>query len=81
MACLGDESDIKSADRLTNIVDRDFNASKNILAEGLNVLAKQTTQGHWGSNACGDDKVHFSSVKKKKVVVCETGKVLTSSVG
>ena len=49
-----------------NIIDRDFNASKNILAEGLNVLAKQTTQGHWGSNACGDDKVHFFPITKGK---------------
>ena len=61
-----------------NILDRDFNASKNILAEGLNVL--QTTQGHWGSNACGEDKVHFSSVKKKKVVFVEAGKRITNLV-
>jgi len=61
-----------------NIVDRDFNASKNIREEGLNVL--KTTQGHWESNACGDDKVHFSSVKKKKVVVYETRKVLTEII-
>jgi len=58
-----------------NILDRDFNASKNIKDEGIRML--KTTQGHWESNACGDDKVHFSSVKKKKVVVSETGKVLT----
>ena len=85
--CGSKKVDLKLNDRIYvckncgNVVDRDFNASKNILAEGLNVLAKQTTQGHWGSNACGDDKVHFSSVKKEKVVVSETGKVLTSSIG
>jgi len=39
-----------------------------------------TTQGHWESNACGDDKVHFSSDKKKKVIVNETGKVLTNLI-
>ena len=61
-----------------NILDRDFNASKNILAEGLNVL--KTTQGHWESNACGDGKVHFSSVKKKKVAVKETRKILTKVI-
>jgi len=41
----------------------------------------KTTVGHTGSNAFGDDKVHFSSVKKKKVVVNELGKVLTSLIG
>ena len=61
-----------------NIVDRDFNASKNILAEGLNVL--YSTVGHTGSNACGEDKVHFSSEKKKKVVFVEAGKRITPVV-
>ena len=60
-----------------SILDRDFNASKNIRDEGIKIL---TTRGHWESNACGDDKVHFSSVKKKKVVVCKTGKVLTNLI-
>ena len=84
--CGSKKVDLKLSDRIYvckncgNIVDRDFNASKNILAEGLNVLAKQTTQGHWGSNACGDGKVHFSSVKKKKVAVCKAGKRITSLV-
>ena len=83
--CGSKKVDLKLSDRIYvckncgNITDRDFNASKNILAEGLNVL--YSTQGHWGSNACGDDKVHFSSDKKKKVVVNETGKVLTSLIG
>ena len=62
-----------------NIVDRDFNASTNIRDEGIKIL-KQTTQGHWGSNACGDDKVHVSSAKKKKVVVCKAGKNLTKVI-
>jgi len=60
-----------------NVLDRDFNASKNIRDEGIKIL---TTQGHWGSNACGDGKVHFSSVKKKEVVVRETGKILTKII-
>ena len=38
-----------------NILDRDYNASKNILTEGLNIL--KTTGGQPGSNACGDDNV------------------------
>jgi len=83
--CGSKKVDLKLSDRIYvckncgNVVDRDFNASKNILAEGLNVF--YSTVGHTGSNACGDDKVHFSSVKKKKVVVKETGKVLTSLIG
>jgi len=83
--CGNKKVDLKLSDRIYvckncgNVVDRDFNASKNILAEGLNVF--YSTVGHTGSNACGDDKVHFSSVKKKKVVVKETGKVLTSLIG
>ena len=87
--CGNKKVDLKLSDRTYvckncgNVVDRDFNASTNILAEGLKVLAlkNKTTVGHTGSNACGDDKVHFSSVKKKKVVVCETGKVLTNLIG
>ena len=53
-----------------NIVDRDFNVSKNILAEGLNVLL--TTVGHTGSNACGEDKV--SEPRSGSVVFVEAGK-------
>ena len=81
--CGNKKVDLKLSDRIYvckncgNVVDRDFNASKNIRDEGIKIL---TTQGHWGSNACGDDKVHFSSVKKKKVVVKETRKVLTKVI-
>ena len=62
-------------------IDRDYNASKNILAEGLNVLAlkNKTTVGHTGINACGDDKVTKFSCKENLVVVYKTRKVLTNS--
>ena len=82
--CGSKKVDLKLNDRIYvcedcgNIVDRDFNASKNILAEGLNVL--YSTVGHTGSNACGEDKVHFSSEKKKKVVFVEAGKRITPVV-
>jgi len=61
-----------------NILDRDYNASKNILAEGLNVLAQQTTQGHWESNACGDGKI--AEPRRGSVAVKETRKVLTKII-
>ena len=87
--CGSKKVDLKLSDRIYvckncgNIVDRDFNASTNIRDEGIRILTSKyktkTTVGHTGSNAFGDDKVHFSSVKKKKVVVSETGKVLTNS--
>jgi len=51
---------------------------QNILAESLNVLS--TTRGHWGSNACGDDKVTKFSCKGNLVVVSETRKVLTKVI-
>ena len=47
-----------------------------LFAVGMN----ETTVGHTGSNACGEDKVHFSSVKKKKVVFAEAGKRITPVV-
>ena len=80
--CGSKKVDLKLSDRIYvckncgNVVDRDFNASKNILAKGLNVL--YSTVRHTGSNACGEDKVHFSSVKKKKVVFKEAGKRITT---
>jgi putative transposase len=82
--CGSKKVDLKLSDRIYvcedcgNIVDRDFNASKNILAEGLNVLL--TTVGHTGSNACGDDKVHVFPVKEKQVIVREAGKRITPVV-
>jgi putative transposase len=82
--CGSKKVDLKLSDRMYvcedcgNIVDRDFNASKNILAEGLNVL--QTTVGHTGSNACGEDKVHVFPVKEKQVVFVEAGKRITNLV-
>ena len=39
-------------------INRDLNASVNILNEGKNTL------GHRGINACGDDKVHDFSKEK-----------------
>jgi transposase len=39
-------------------MNRDLNASVNILNEGKNTL------GHRGINACGDDKVHDFSKEK-----------------
>ena len=59
-----------------NVVDRDFNASTNIRDEGIRIL--QTTVGHTGSNACGDDKVHLFPEEGKEVVVKETGKRITT---
>ena len=59
-----------------NILDRDFNASKNILAEGLNVL--YSTVGQTGSNACGDGKITESLCDS--VAVTETRKVLTKVI-
>ena len=56
------------------IIDRDYNASKNILDEGLNML--KTTVGHTGSNACGDDKV--TEPFYGSVVVKEAGKRITT---
>ena len=56
------------------IIDRDYNASKNILDEGLNML--KTTVGHTGSNACGDDKV--AEPLCGSVVVKEAGKRITT---
>ena len=86
--CGSKKVNLKLSDRIYvcedcgNIIDRDFNASKNIRDEGIKILKvdNKTTVGHTGSNACGDDKVHFSSDKKKKVVVNETGKVLTKKI-
>jgi len=83
-ACGNKKVDLKLSDRIYvcencgNILDRDFNASKNILAEGIKIL--ENTVGCTGINACGDDKVHFSSVKKKKVVVGEARTVLTKVI-
>ena len=37
----------------------------------------ESTQGHWGSNACGDGKVHVIPNKDKQVTVCETRKRMT----
>ena len=58
-----------------NILDRDFNASKNILAEGIKIL---TTVGHAGSNACGDGKI--TEPLCDSVAVSETRKVLTKVI-
>ena len=55
-----------------------LNASKNILAGGLNVL--QTTVGHTGSNACGEDKVSEFSQRENSVVFVEAGKRITPVV-
>ena len=94
--CGSKKVDLKLNDRIYvcedcgNIVDRDFNASKNILAEGLNVL--YSTVGHTGSNACetplesnfsllescGEDKV--SKPRSGLVVFVEAGKRITPVV-
>ena len=87
--CGGKKVDLTLRDRTYvckncgNIVDRDFNASKNIRDEGIKILKSKdnNTVGHMGINACGDGKVHFSSVKKKKVTVKETRKILTKVIG
>lgn len=82
--CGSKKVDLKLSDRIYvcedcgNIVDRDFNASKNILAEGLNVL--HSTVGHTGSNACGEDKIHVFPEKEKQVVFKEAGKRITNVV-
>jgi putative transposase len=60
------------------IIDRDYNASKNILDEGLKMLKEKTTVGHTGSNACGDDKI--TEPLCGSVVVKEAGKRITTSV-
>jgi putative transposase len=82
--CGSKKVDLKLSDRIYvckscgNIVDRDFNASKNILAEGLNVL--QNTVGHTGINAFGDDRVTKFSDTENLVVVNELGKRITNCV-
>jgi len=43
-------------------IDRDFNASLNILSEGLKKLKIKNTRGHLGINACGD----YLSLKQEK---------------
>jgi IS605 OrfB family transposase len=58
------------------IIDRDYNAGKNILDEGLKMLKEKTTVGHTGSNACGDDKV--TEPFDGSVVVKEAGKRITT---
>ena len=63
-----------------SIIDRDYNASKNIRDEGMKILEinkNKTTVGHTGSNACGDDKFHLFPEEEKEVVVNETGKRIT----
>ena len=57
-----------------------MNSTYKTIAKFYKQIKNSTTVGHTGSNACGDDKVHFSSVKKKKVVVKETRKVLTKVI-
>jgi putative transposase len=59
-----------------NIVDRDFNASKNIRDEGIRIL--KNTGGQPGINACGDGKV--TKPRRGSVAVAETGKVLTKLI-
>ena len=51
--------------------------------EGIRILIskyKKTTVGHTGSNACGEDKVHVFSEKKKQMVFVEAGKRITPVV-
>ena len=78
--CDNKKVDLKLEDRTYvcekcgTIIDRDYNASKNILDEGLNIF--RTTVGPTGSNACEDDKITESLCDS--VVVSETGKRITT---
>jgi len=76
-----------------NIVCRDFNASTNIRDEGIKILkskyrettmrnevpsSRESTVGHTGSNACGEDRV--SEPRSGSVVFIEAGKRITPLV-
>jgi putative transposase len=80
--CGNKKVDLKLSDRTYicescgKVLDRDYNASKNILDEGLNIL--KTTAGQAESNACEDEKVTESLCDS--VLVNETGKVLTKVI-
>ena len=64
---------IYKCEKCGNIIDRDYNASKNILEEGLRII--ENTAGHAGINACGDERfranllAQCSSKKQEKELI------------